>query len=354
MAPAAANLPGMKAAREFRYRGIVGLALFVMSSGYTTGSAAEFDAAPAGTIVFERGIEGSKDIHTMNADGSGVVQLTEGPNDEFGPSWSPDGSKIAFWSMAPSDPLGQTRLTEQLMIMKPIGPERQVIWTGADRMHDHARWAPAWSPDGTTLAFASNDEQTEGTSIYTIRIDGSNLTRVTANTERSIDVAPAWSPNGKTIYFSRQNWNDPDPTFQIFSVRPNGTGLRGLTFDSTYHWGPKPSPDGKKILFVRGDKEQTWTRIFVMKPDGSSMRAVTKGSVYDFWASWSPDGRRIIFTRDPDGNTGGRCAIGTAAEPGCSVNAGLLPADIYTVNLTGGDLQQLSDGVEHETQPSAR
>ncbi len=172
-----------------------------------------------------------------------------------------------------------------------------------------------------------------------------------------IDVGPAWAPDGKKIYFMRQDWSDPgtqpEPTFQIFSVRRDGSGLKAITSDPTYHWGPKPSPDGKRILFARGDKELTWSRIFVMNADGSRMRRISRGTAFDGGASWAPDAESIVFTRDPDGGTATRgCTISPGPTADCDNAVGPLPADIFTMRLDGRRVRQLTDTVASENYPS--
>jgi Tol biopolymer transport system component len=108
----------------------------------------------------------------MNADGSGVSQLTNGPGDNWDPAWSPGGSKIVFTSdrdgnleiyVMNADGSGQTNLTN----------------TSTDE------WNPAWSPDASKIAFSS-DRNNPGVNseIYVMNADGSGQTNLTNN--------PAW------------------------------------------------------------------------------------------------------------------------------------------------------------------
>src|SRR2546422_3546052 len=122
----------------------------------------------------------------MNADGSGVVRLTYNAADyrlrDFYPAWSPDGTRIAFWSTRDgewevwamnADGTGVTRLTNSpgLLYSVPI----------------------VWSPDGKKLAFQTG----YGDEIYVLNADGSSLVDVTNNP--ASDGGPVWSPDGSKI-----------------------------------------------------------------------------------------------------------------------------------------------------------
>ncbi len=132
-------------------------ACFVLVAGTWSAHARSSGAEPGSRrIVFDASQEGNRDIYSMNEDGSGVQRLTTNPEDDYGPAWSPTGSQIAFWRTNRADPLGQTRLFAQLLIMDADGANETVIWTGTKRVHDHAGLPPAWSPDGSHLAFDSN------------------------------------------------------------------------------------------------------------------------------------------------------------------------------------------------------
>jgi TolB protein len=106
------------------------------------------------------------EICAMNSDGSGFVQLTHAAYNGW-PAWSPDGSKIAF-----ATGLGETSM---IALMTPDGTDVTPLTKG---------WEPAWSPDGSKLVFAKAD------GLFTISSDGSNLTRLTKGPHH----APAWRP----------------------------------------------------------------------------------------------------------------------------------------------------------------
>src|SRR5215212_9247062 len=147
------------------------------------------------------------DIYTMNPDGSGVTQLTTAGS-EFAPAWSPDGSKIAFQSHRD----GNT----EIYAMNANGSGQ----TNLTNSPGHDEY-PDWSPDGSKIAFHSAPDG-DTFDIYTINPDGSGVTQLTTTgTERF----PVWSPDGSKIAFESQR----DGNAEIYVMNANGSGQTNLT-----------------------------------------------------------------------------------------------------------------------------
>ena len=110
----------------------------------------------------------------------------------------------------------------------------------------HNQWndiSPHWSPDGSTIALAS---QREGnTDLYLMDPDGTNERRLTWN--RARDTMPAWSPDGSWIIFVSDR---PLRDQELFLIRPDGTGLTPLTHNDALDWAPAWSPDGTSVAFT--------------------------------------------------------------------------------------------------------
>lgn len=150
----------------------------------------------------ERGTRAERSIFIMDADGSNVRQVTRG-GDDSAPSWSPDGSRIAF-----------TRLRRSSLSVLVVDLEDNGV---RQLTSDHFDEHPSWSPDGRTLIFGrSNDPALETWSIMSIRPDGSGLKLLHPG-----GLNPAWSPDGKRILFT-------EPLGALAIISADGSGKESL------------------------------------------------------------------------------------------------------------------------------
>ena len=246
-------------------------------------------------------------IYTMNADGTSLTRLTNLATGAFFPAWSPDGTRIAF--VSPEDGLWH------IYVMNADG-------TGVTRLTNDGGGdtQPSWSPNGSQIAFTSwrdgNDE------IYVMNADGTNQTRLTNNV--SYDQAPAWSPNGAQIAFM----SGRDFVGAIYLMNTDGTGVTRLT-SSGFDDAPAWSPDGSKIAFT-SDRDGN-QEIYVMNADGSNQTRLTNNGAVDFEPAWSPGGTQIAFSSDRDGNN-----------------------EIYVMNATGTGVVRLTNNSIDDEWPQWR
>lgn len=291
-----------------------------------------------GRIAFSSNRDGNYEIYTMNPDGSNQTRLTNSSGYNNEPAWSPDGTKIAFGSTRDggwriyfmnADGSEQTRLTN-IDSDKPVwAPDSQSIvfsgdgeiWVVSVNNSEITRLTnspatdgyPAWSPDGSRIAFLSHTE--EGTELLVINPGGSNQTKLADNAAWA--NFPTWSPDGKRIAFNARY----DGYSKIDVI--NADGSARLTI-SERGWCPSWSPDGSKIAF-------RFNGVSVMNPDGSGAINIAPQAAY--WASywqyaWSPDSRKIAF----------ESFVGDDME-------------IYVVNVDGTGKTQLTNNTAYDIAP---
>jgi len=215
----------------------------------------------------------------MNADGTGQTRLTDNPADDVDPTWSPDGSKIAFYSNRDGD--------YEIYVMSAGG-------TGVTKLTDNTAGDgdPDWSPDGTRIVFHSDrDGDLE---IYVMNADGTNQTRLTHNS--ATDSDPTWSPYGTRIAFQSAR----DGNWEVYVMNADGSDQTNLSNNTAGEQYPSWSPDGSRLAFL--SSRDGADEIYVMNADGSGQVRLTNNTAGDGHPVWSPDGGRIAFHSDRDGN----------------------------------------------------
>lgn len=189
--------------------------------------------------------QGNFEIYAMNQDGSGIVRLTFSPGRDENPAWSPDGTKIAFASLrntpvcdgTPSSPCNW-----EIYVMNADG-------SGVTRLTDHPAvdQSPAWSPDGSKIAFTSARAGVP-IGVYVMNADGSDVRRITQSMWG--DHSVSWSPDGTKLATTRCCPH----SFEVWTMNSDGTNatpLSTMTDNSIGDFGPEWSPDGARILFWR-------------------------------------------------------------------------------------------------------
>ena len=220
--------------------------------------------SPDGTRIAYRGYfgpnEGDYDLFVMNADGSVVTRLTHDTL-ATNPSWSPDGSQIAFGASGVGGVPGQEVGRTLIEIVDADGTGMHAL---TDPPPDAEDSSPAWSPDGTKLAFVRLT-QDDGFQIYTANADGTGVTPVTSTP--GFKSHPAWSPDGRTIAFAGSRQGEPS---QIYTVDAGGGTPAELTDGASSNTSPVWIDGGTRIAYTFQDGSELRT----MNPDGSGITTV--------------------------------------------------------------------------------
>ena len=268
---------------KIRKFSMVVLVVMFLAAGATQGSPALSQSLTAsstnGRIAFVSGGE----IYVMNADGSGQTNLTNNTAWDSSPAWSPDGSKIAFVSSRDGN--------DEIYVVNADGSGVTRLTYNNERDFD---WAPSWSPDGSKIAFTFcclDDKK----GIYVMNADGSGVTKLIQWGWGTFDFGPSWSPDGSKIAFPSCPGLGPG----ICVINIDGTGLTNLT-TPTYDSYPSWSPCGSKIAF--SSYQGVISRIYIMNANGSGVTQLTNNAAWDSDPSWSPDGNKVAFNSDRDGN----------------------------------------------------
>ncbi|HEX5363771.1 MAG TPA: Tol-Pal system beta propeller repeat protein TolB [Gallionella sp.] len=193
------------------------------------------------------------------------------------PSWSPDGSHLAYVSFETGHAV--------VYVQSLLTSQRKVL---ADFRGSNS--APAWSPDGKQMAVVLTRDG--GSQIYLVRPDGSNLRRITFS--GVIDTEPNFSPDGQYLLFS----SDRGGSVQIYRMPVNGGPEQRMTFGEGNNFSPRYSPDGSSFVFAHRSSGKFY--IAVQDFQTGQMEILTEGG-WEKKPSFAPNGKLILFASEARG-----------------------------------------------------
>jgi TolB protein len=246
-----------------------------------------------------------QEIYIVDYDGANPVRVTTTTTLNVAPAWSPDNQVIAYTSWRPSS-AGNFGVFQDIILSYIQVGQRT---TPANGSPDRQNYLPAWSPDGTRLAFTSNRDGNP--EIYVMNKDGSGLRRMTNSP--AIDVSPTWSPTGNQLAWVSDRTGQP----KIYLMNADGTGQRLLVGDPKSDRPTWSRGKFNEIAYASQTGPGYDIKIYSFAT-GEAIR-VTDGIGSNESPSFSPNGRHIAFTSTRNGK-----------------------AQVFTVDRDGNNLRQIT------------
>jgi len=214
-----------------------------------------------------------------DADGENPHTVLDSPEPIMSPAWSPDGTQLAYVSF-------EGRLSAIYLQSLATGAREKVSARAG------INGAPAWSPDGKRLALALS--QPDGNvDVFVLELASRTLTRITD--DPAIDTEPCWAPDGRSLYFTSDRAGRP----QIYRITlAAGERPRRITFEGAYNARPRVSPDGTQLAIVTLD--QGVYRIGAVDIASGRSRVLSSGHL-DEGPSFAPNGQTVLFAARESG-----------------------------------------------------
>jgi TolB protein len=233
--------------------------------------------------------QGSRyELLVADADGYNPQTIVTSNEPLLSPTWSPDGTRIAYVSLESKKPI--------IYVQSLATGQRKVLanFRGSNS-------APAWAPDGNRLAVTLSRDG--GSQLYLINPDGSGVQRL-MNSD-SIDTEANFAPDGKSILFTSDRGGSP----QIYRLTLAGGAVERMTFDGNYNVSPRYLPDGKGFVFMRRDSGNF--NVAIEDFATRQVQVLTQGTL-DESPSVAPNGKLILYASE----TGGRGILAAVSSDG--------------------------------------
>jgi len=237
-----------------------------------TGQKGAFDTKIAYvTTQRQQGRQPSYVLQVADTDGHNPQTVLTSQQPIMSPSWSPDGSQLAYVSFE--------KRKSEIYIQNLYTQQRQKVASFSG-----INGAPVWSPNGRELALTLSKEGNPD--IYVLDVASKSLRQVTRHW--GIDTEPAWTADGNELVFTSSRAGKP----QIYRISSKGGDARRLTFDGKYNASPEVSSDGRTLVYVQGEGNDF--RIATMDMQSGFVQVLTDGPL-DESPSFAPNGSMILY-----------------------------------------------------------
>jgi TolB protein len=244
-------------------------------------------------------------VATMNPDGSGNVDVP--PSDVTGqPAWSADGTQLAFARLTPPD-----GSAPGIFVSRADGSNLRRVTTassvGAGGAHCHLD--PAWSPDGSRIVYEDFIDPPDGlavlpatTSLRMVDVNsGADAVFVAPSIAGRHLRYPSWSPDGTQISFTTSDGSSTGGD-EIWTIEPTGANRRQVTATESPKGKSDWSPDSKTLAFQDGSFDFAEVATIAATATEATPNHLTSNDHFDGYPTFSPDGRRIAYVEAPPDN----------------------------------------------------
>lgn len=216
-------------------------------------------------------------LWVSDADGENAQAALSSPEPIISPAWSTDGTQLAYVSFESRKPV--------IYVHNVSTGKRRLIanFKGSNS-------APAWSPDSKTLAMTLSREG--GSQLFLLSAAGGEPRRLLQS--NSIDTEPVFSPDGKRIYFVSDRGGSP----QIYKMSASGQGIERVTFTGSYNISPALSPDGRWMAYI--SRVGSVFKLYLMEIETGVHRELTTTTA-DESPSFAPNSKLLIYATQQQG-----------------------------------------------------
>ena len=254
---------------------------------HITGQKGAFDTKIAYVTVERKvGAQPVYKLQVADTDGYNPATALTSSQPIMSPSWSPDGSRLAYVSFESGRP--------EIFIQNLRTNQRDKVSSYAGM-----NGAPVWSPDGRQLALTLSRKGNPD--IYVLDLATKKLNQVTRHW--GIDTEPSWMPDGSELIFTSSRGGKP----QLYRKPVKGGKAKRVTFEGNYNANAEVAPDGRSIAFVQGNGNIF--KIAVLDLETGFMQVLTDGTL-DESPSFAPNGGMILYAAQ-DGGRGVLAAVST-------------------------------------------